>query len=859
MGASGSSSGPVGDWDHVVRSEPAMAAAIIEEVQHGHIRAAQETLRSKGGFSWKRAAQIVAVLLAALLGIVCGTGFLIAGLPDPAPRTPAQELDAHALRVKAVQFSDGVLARLTQDTVPRDVLSSLRHWAPAAAQQIEVVNGFLLEAITHRHSRWLPPDMVSAGMATDAGIPESPLQLLDRLARFRGKDLHGPEAQDLAEAVVFWNQYWLEKYQFVLRHQYHRARQNLKQSGLKSMNQQHKQFLEAEEAIRAHLVFYENLKEVIRGGPLEALLPAFSSPAQERQVAALQQHTLPARARYLDPHFPKVVTATSGDGRGMQSRHVARVTEVSEAAGTPKLSQSSSPGLQLLAPIHGPSLQTLLGTHVEHPFAHSSHNKALLCGEGRLYCTSDPLAGPVPGDDAKKGLIQAVWDYREYARSDFQKLALLHVLAPMHEGPHKPVVYVAFGNVYASKRMGAPFKVQHTARRDMAAAIRSAIHKYGTPETVRKVVLTTALIPGGGQSNHAGLVVLDVPSHRAQYLDPWGLLAGDLSPLANTFFRAFFEHEDTVRAIGRYDFVVDPSETVDLAFRHHWGPQVLQNSGSNLVLKGHDGTCVLWSLWLAHAIGAYTPALTSASYASGAEEDPTLSTARLLNKAITAIMETEDLDPVTIAELQRHKLLRNTQVKTHESLYAHAGKVSNTTVTPGAIESAAIAFERFVYRFGSQLMSLIPTEDLQAYARAQGIPWEPRGAPDPAMAHPTTPVTPEVLQRMEDASKLLKKVDRWRAVKRGQRVEPTLHRLRRLRRMLRASDEDRMRQGVFEAFGAARREDVQNTPKRVAEFLKRTNFFVGTRLGLYPEEPDDSDSSPSHTWEFVRSGTVGSF
>ena len=124
------------------------------------------------------------------------------------------------------------------------------------------------------------------------------------------------------------------------------------------------------------------------------------------------------------------------------------------------------------------------------------------------------------------------------------------------------------------------------------------------------------------------------------------------------------------------------------------GPQMWQNVRGS---SSHEGSCVLWSLWFSHMVAQFaTKSLSSA-----------------LNAGVRSILENDDVDAGLVSKVFREH--------------------GTDRFYRGDFVRIGDAMTRFIHRFATQLMSMMPEQALQKFelmswrgaqqAAVSGQPW----------------------------------------------------------------------------------------------------------------------------------------
>jgi hypothetical protein len=662
----------------------------------------------------------------------------------------------------------------------------------------------------------------SAASATTVGVPEAPSDLLRRVQDFKASrmdldnlDLYFAREANLRAAVAFWNSYWAEKYAPLLRW----VRSDANKSVLDTMTaaeaeargqgqlyRARKRVVhQTDRAIRRHFAFFDKLKQAVQGTSLQGSLSAYTDRATEWELAKLEKG-IPSRTAYLHPDFPPV----NDPSEALPER---RPSDPAGAGADPFL---ASPHATLAARHAKAGALNDVGTMVEAGAASlPTHWRQgiLPCGPLAEFCSAGDLT------DSKVAAIREIWDDRFYASGLFGKYSR-RVLRDIHGSVPVRICQQILDFDGHDLGMTVPWE---SPVEMVAEELRDAVAAASFGETpVTKVVFPLS-VPG-----HAEAMVVDLATHDVTVFDPHGRLLLDEKDASGEMVRTF---EAAIRGLLEDPLVVaatggTPLRVHDLRGRAadivagfgilpRWdrllGPQVLQNARGT---SSHEGSCQLWSLWFTHLVAQY----------------PTLSLDRALETGVRGILENADVDDSVLAKV-----------------FDASGWGS--TLTEAEQVRVGDVMTRFIHKFATQLMSLMPEDNLrQDYARMLlwwGSPAALREASTFASGDASGGAPKDVRQRARDILRTL-------APPAGAAVtEPNLHRLWRLRQGLRSPRYvDAAAAEAFGPFHAGREEQV-------LQFLDSTRFLdkmhaQGADLGpTLASAPDGMMGVLHRAWDAV--------
>ena len=520
----------------------------------------------------------------------------------------------------------------------------------------------------------------SAASASTFGIPETPSRLVKRITRYRRDILQGrspspEETADLARAVRFWDQYWVEKEMPWMRW----VRSPLNTSPVDPMSAEDAATHGVQEAKRAreaflnsvrqgeeqHFAFFEQLKDAVSGTPLADALPHFSDRRTEVMLATLPG-PLPTVARFMTPFLPPV-THTPG----------AAVSAAATAANSIAREGHARPMKPFVsAPVGDTGLTGPRGGYLCGPLAE-------VCGTG-------------PVSDTKAALVRKAWDTHVYdimQRPAFKLLHEIHEDSPVYISPEAGLLMVLghgeggalqtsavldddpTGNVVSGEKYLASILSQAMAREEQPSKIVVSVGRF------TRVHGSSRLTDG-----HALLLVLDLERAAVQLFDPHGqtsegLRAGVESVHAT--LEKLFESAPVVEALQGQQLhvaTVLQSEEIAKNFRDRAGPQRLHNALST----GHEGSCQLWALWFAHALAQF----------------PDMAPVNALDAATESVLWHDDVDSESRASVK--------------------GAPGSLPPSPSQQVRVADALHRGIQTFGTQLLSLMPDTVLQGVSAAMG-------------------------------------------------------------------------------------------------------------------------------------------
>ena len=513
----------------------------------------------------------------------------------------------------------------------------------------------------------------SAAAATVIGIPQGPSQLLKRVTKFRERVERGALAStedeaDLSAAVKFWDGYWQEKYSPLLRWLHSPANESpldfmtaeaAAEKGVSESWAARKAFREnTQAAVDKHFHFYEKLKDAVAGTPLADSLTHFTDRHTELALASLPG-PLPAISKYFDPAFPSV-SKSGGSAGAVAALKLAREGKVRE-----------------VKPILAGSLAEPAG---------SMHSRAFLCGPLAEFCGTEVIT------DAKAKIIRDIWDRQGYAffrEEGMQVLNTVHSGGPVAIAPETGLIFLTsvddgeasvFGGSHdyvSLDDVNAP-----SAEKMVAKAIRDSLAENSSASKVVIPVGTffTQDLDRHWTNGHASLLVVDRTRNTAQYFDPHGRVTGPRATHAEAIdgrIRMVFQDPEVIEALQGQRLEVDSirgSANIAKRFSNAYGPQALVG----MIAGGHEGSCQLWSLWFAHVLAQF----------------PGMSASEALAAGVDSILVNEDVDPGTRA--------------------AVAGAPGSQKLSVSQRVRVGDAMNRFLHKFGTQVMSLMPEGELQA-------------------------------------------------------------------------------------------------------------------------------------------------
>ena len=625
----------------------------------------------------------------------------------------------------------------------------------------------------------------SAASATTVGVPEAPGDLLRRLEEFKATGRG--RVDDLRAAVRFWNSYWAEKYAPLLRWVRrdapaldHGSEADAAAQGRLELFRARKRVQQrTDRAIRKHFAFFDRLKRAVQGTPLQELLSAYSDRATEWELAKLETG-IPARTAYLDPAFPPVNDPSEFLPSG--GPYGAEVEAFNPFLAAPHATLAAR---HAKAGVVGDVIGTVAAGagSVASTVDRDAHLRVgiLPCGPAAEYCTG---AGDMT--DATAAAIRAVWDSKFYTALTFAGEAT-GALAAYHSARGSPVAIVADDALqYVNGRFSALFSTPV----DLVAK-----HLRRAPRGTTKVVFDMGVF--GTDYGHAEVMVVDLVKHDVVVFDPHGQLMLDTVDTTGRQTRRF---EDALREVMDDPAVVAASggaplrvhnlsgRALDIVSRfgqlHRWGPQGWQTRG----VTSHEDSCQLWSLWFTHVVARY----------------PAMGLGRALETGVRGILENADVDDHLLAKVfSRRGLQRLTK--------AEKVRVGD-------------AMTRFIHRFATQLMSLMPHHTLNRLAQHAAIVmqggetsgfWQDM----PPLSEASTFATGDT-GAPQDARQRVRDILATLAPPAGAAVtEPNLHRLWRLRQGLRSPRYvDAAATEAFGPFHAGREEQV-------LRFLDATRFL----------------------------------
>jgi hypothetical protein len=644
----------------------------------------------------------------------------------------------------------------------------------------------------------------SAASATTVGVPEAPSDLLRRVQDFKASrmdldnlDLYFAREANLRAAVAFWNSYWAEKYAPLLRWVRSDANKSVldtmtaaeaEAKGQGQLYRARKRVVhQTDRAIRRHFAFFDKLKQAVEGTSLQGSLAAYTDRATEWELAKLEKG-IPSRTAYLHPDFPPV----NDPSEAFPER------EPSFTAGADADPFLAAPHATLAAR-HAKAgalreVVTMVGADAA-PLPSHWRQGILPCGPLAEFCHQEDAT------DSGSAAVRAAWDARLYQEGDFMQqgcavLAALHGNGPVHIVQRNHLTFVG-DDFMVSDSQGSSLDFTPGSTVDfLAKELRAAVAAPAAGKPPVTKVVFPMLVPG-----HAEAMVVDLATHDVTVFDPHGRLlldardpTGDMMKAFETHLRRLLEDPLVVEATGG-----TPLRVHDLSGRAAeivskfgllpdasgmMGPQSLQGERGT---SSHEGSCVLWSLWFAHLVAQY----------------PTLSLDRALETGVRGILENADVD---------------------DRLLAKVFDASGWGPTLTGAEQVRIGdvMTRFIHKFATQLMSLMPEEELRLrFARSLTRaklwavpPLPPKGEASTFATGDTLGGGPkDVRQRARDILRTL-------APPAGAAVtEPNLHRLWRLRQGLRSPRYvDAAATEAFGPFHAGREEQV-------LRFLDATRFL----------------------------------